>query len=542
VTETLFLGVVETMDAVRPRAEALLLRDDRIVAVGSRAEVAPQAAADAEVRELAEGQVLLPGLIEPHGHPTMTAIVMGDGVIDIRPVVVQSADEVKRLIHEAVAAADPTVGVLANGWDPLLQKGLVEPTIEGLDEASPEAPLVILHNSGHAAYFNSAAAAAAGVDASTPNPPGAEFRRDRDRGGALTGVALEAAAVQAIAAPFIARAMASMPATLVRQSRDANRAGVTTIADLGWDAADAPALAAARTIDGGLSTRLRLYEMSRPGAAASTTLENGDALVRQVGVKVWADGSPWTGNIETSFPYLDTPATRAIGLDPHHRGSSNYDEAQIEAIARQYAPDGWQLACHVHGDVAVDHVLNAWERVIGDLGLVDHRFRLEHVGTMTPEQFARAASLGVTASVFVDHVHYWGDVLVDDLFGERGAAWADAQGAVEAGLAPTFHNDGMVTPLEPLRNMSVAMTRRSRSGRVLDGARGVSIDTALRAHTIEAARQLRSEHEIGSLEPGKLADLVVLGRDPRAVSPEELADVPVVSTWLAGREVFSAAG
>ncbi|MGV8876608.1 MAG: amidohydrolase family protein [Rhodoglobus sp.] len=116
------------------------------------------------------------------------------------------------------------------------------------------------------------------------------------------------------------------------------------------------------------------------------------------------------GNIATSFPYLTNATTDAMGLEPGHRGHANYSHKEITEISRAYAAQGWQLACHAHahahGDLGIDSVLTAWETVIGALNLTDHRFRLEQVGAMTAAQFVRAAALGISASVFVNHVYY----------------------------------------------------------------------------------------------------------------------------------------
>jgi predicted amidohydrolase YtcJ len=340
--------------------------------------------------------------------------------------------------------------------------------------------------------------------------------------------------VLALLTPTLAAAQHELPALLAAYLGGLNAVGITTVSDMSWDEAKRPALDATRAA-GGLTARLRLYEMSAPGRTATLPPSNGDALVRQVGIKTWADGSPWVGNILISFPYLDTAGTRSIGVEPGSHGSANYSREQLDAIVEQYFPDGWQLACHVHGDRAIDRVLDAWESLLARHPRHDHRLRLEHVGAMTPAQFKRAAALGVTASLLIDHVYYWGDVLVDDLFGpEHGGPWADARAALDAGLKVSFHNDGAVSPAEPLRNMAVAMTRTSRSGRHLPGAAGVTLDQALRAQTIDAAWQLFSDHEVGSLEVGKLADLVVLSADPYRVRPDALPDLEVVETWLGG--------
>jgi hypothetical protein len=261
-------------------------------------------------------------------------------------------------------------------------------------------------------------------------------------------------------------------------------------------------------------------------------------MLKQIGIKIWADGSPWVGSIAASFPYLDTKATRELGLEPHHVGAANYTESELFDIALPYAREGWQMACHAHGDLAIDMVLNVYERLITDLDLVDCRFRLEHVGAMTRAQFERARHLGVTVSVFVDHVYYWGDVLIDDLFGpEHGSRWADAGSAFHAGHRATFHNDGSVTPAEPFRNMQTAITRRARSGRILATEFEVSRLDALRAHTTNAAWQLREEGRLGVLAPGAHADFIVVDGDPLTIPVEELAALRVRETWVGGTRV-----
>lgn len=529
---TLFTGRIRPLSAATADlVEALLADDDgRIIAVGATADLAAQDP-DA-VRVPLEGWAM-PGLIEPHGHPGTAAVLLSDRVVDLRPVVVPDADGVMSALRSALAAS-AGAPVYANGWDALLQRGLPDPDLRLLDELAGSTPLVIVHNSGHSAYFNTAAARAAGVDSSTPDPAGASFGRTAD--GELNGTALEAGAVERIAAPLLQAAQADIVTLLGAHFADLSRRGITTVADLSWNPALSAAVDALRAA-GRMPLRLRWYEMSRPGGTPAPRGQ-GDAMMRQVGVKTWTDGSPWLGNIATSFPYLDTPATRGLGLEPGHRGTSNYTAEQLHAIAEPYAAAGWQLACHAHGDLAVDETLDVYERLIRDHGLVDHRFRLEHVGAMAPAQFSRAAELGVTVSLFVDHITYWGEVLVDDLFGpEHGGAWADAGAAFAAGHLATFHNDGWVTPAEPLRNMAVAQTRRTRSGRAMPGGAPVTRAQTLAAHTANAAWQLFSEHEIGSLAPGLFADMVVLDRDPLTVPAEELADAEVREVYLGGRRV-----
>jgi predicted amidohydrolase YtcJ len=265
---------------------------------------------------------------------------------------------------------------------------------------------------------------------------------------------------------------------------------------------------------------------------------DGDDVVRQVGIKIWVDGSPWIGNIDLSFPYLDTDATRSIGVIPGSCGHANYTREQLAEIVGTFYPKGWQMACHVQGDAGVDTILDVYEEALRANPRDDHRLRLEHVGAITDEQLARAHGLGVTCSLFVDQLHYWGDVIVDGLFGpEHGERWMPCGSAVATGMRISLHNDPPVTPEEPLRNISVAATRRAPSGRVLAPQERLTVEQAIRAQTLDAAYQLFADDRIGSIAVGKYADLVVLSADPRTVDPDEIADLEVQATYMAGRQV-----
>jgi predicted amidohydrolase YtcJ len=480
--ELVIHGTVLTVDESQPTAEALAVAGGRITAVGSRAEIEPLIGPDTDVIDVGEGCVV-PGLIEAHGHPLMEAIALSDRLADIRPVTIADADAVVAAVEAEVTKRGDD-GAYLNGWDPLLQSGLPEPTLDWLNGVAPDTPLVIIHNSGHKAYFNSAAATRAGLARDTPDPTGA----------------------------------------------------LTTCSEMAFDPMFRPVLDKLRDQ---LTVRLRTYEMSTAEMSTEESLENGDDTVRQVGIKIWVDGSPWVGNIDLSFPYLDTAATRAIGVVPGSCGHANYTREQLTEIVEAYFPLGWQMACHVQGDKGVDTILDVYEVALKKHPRTDHRLRLEHVGAISDEQLERAADLGVTCSIFVDQIHYWGDIIVDGLFGaEHGSRWMPCGSAVATGMRISLHNDPPVTPEEPLRNISVAATRTAPSGRVLGPEQLLTVDQAIRAQTIDAAWQLFSDDVIGSLEVGKYADFVVLSADPRSVPAEQIADLEVRATYLAGRQVY----
>src|SRR5215213_4052316 len=258
----------------------------------------------------------------------------------------------------------------------------------------------------------------AGITETTPDPPGAELVRD---GGALPGEVRETAAVFALASPAYASRSGALTDALRWALHEYARAGFTALGELAFDARLAPLLSSLAQ-DDDCPVRVRAYRIGTPELAADPTFRppppppSGE-LFAEAGVKLWADGSPWIGNVATSFPYLDSDATRALGLGPCHHGAMNYDAHELAHLVDAFDATGWQLAVHVHGDVAVDAVLDAFELVATRRHRPDRRPRLEHCGAMRPEQFRRAAACGATSSLFVAHLHHWGDVLVDDLFG-----------------------------------------------------------------------------------------------------------------------------
>lgn len=527
--DLIITGTILTVDDALPTARNLAVAHGRIAAVDLPEEELPNwIGPDTTVVSAGEGCVL-PGFIEAHGHPLMEAVALSDRMVDIRPVTLPDADDVVAAVHAEVARRGAE-GAYLNGWDPLLQKGLPEPTLEWLN-AVAQTPLVILHNSGHKAFFNSAAAAVAGITRDTPDPKGARFGRDGD--GELDGTAEESAAVFALIGGVIS--VDDYPAMLMAECERLNRAGLTTCSEMAFDPMFRPMLAA---LHDRLTVRLRTYEMSTAELRTEANPFDGDDMVRQVGIKIWVDGSPWVGNIDLSFPYLDTAATRTIGVVPGSCGHANYTREQLAEIVDAFYPQGWQLACHVHGDNGVDTILDVYEQALRAHPRDDHRLRLEHVGAITDEQLARAHALGVTCSLFVDHLHYWGDVIVDGLFGpEHGERWMPCGSAAATGMRISLHNDPPVTPEEPLRNIGVAVTRRAPSGRVLAPQERLTVEQAIRAQTLDAAYQLFADDRIGSIEVGKYADLVVLSGDPRVVDPEEIAALQVRATYVAGRQV-----
>ena len=275
--DVVITGTVLTVDDARPTAEALAIADGRIIAVGSRSDVAGFVGADTQTIDIGDGCVM-PGFIEAHGHPLMEAVALSDRIIDIRPVTVPGPDDVVAAIRREVSQRG-SAGAYLNGWDALLQSGLPEPTLAWLDDIAPDNPLVIIHNSGHKAFFNSHAAQLNGLTRDTPDPKGAKYGRDAN--GNLDGTAEEIAAVF----PLLGAAIQadSYPAMLLAECARLNRAGLTTCSEMAFDPNFGPLVEGLRDE---LTVRLRTYEVSNPQMATTATPGQGDDMLRQVGIKI----------------------------------------------------------------------------------------------------------------------------------------------------------------------------------------------------------------------------------------------------------------
>ncbi|MET3721899.1 amidohydrolase family protein [Arthrobacter sp. UYEF21] len=540
---TVFINAnIHTVDPDFTTVQSLVLAGGRVLATGSNEAMMALAGPDTEIRDMA-GRTILPGFVEAHGHPTAEMNFIGPDAIDIRASVCGSAEAVLEKLREAVAAAEqagPQAWVAAFGWDPLLLPEL--PRISGafLTGLSRTVPLSVMHYSAHSSWANQTALTRLGLGPGTPNPGASEYLRDA--AGNLTGEALELPASMILMGPVMDAGPGKFSDFLDHELNRMAAAGVTTTGDLAFHPDSYPLMQKYQQ-ERTAPVRIRSYEMSGIRADIPAPGQDGlagvdPALFRPVGIKVWTDGSPWVGNIETSFGYEESPATESIGVPAGHRGCSNYTKEQLLQICRSHYSKGWQMACHVHGDIAVDTVLDVYEQIQREFPREDTRLRMEHCGTITPEQVRRAHRLGATISFFVAHIHFYGDILLE-LFGERAESWTPAGAAAEAGMRFSLHNDPPVTPESPLLNMQAAMTRLAPSGKVLGPGFRIDIRTAIKAQTIDAAWQLFSDHELGSLEPGKLADLVVLDADPLQTPAEKIGNISVLETWTGGRQVYA---
>lgn len=530
--DLMVVGSLVTMDPFNPTADALAVRDGRIVGVGGVADLDGLRGPATEVLDL-DDRVAYPGFVDPHMHLWPSALL--DGWIDCSPFNHDSFDSVLDALQAANAAPDEHGWVLGQSYDPSLFATHPQLTRDLLDRVVPDRPAVVMNASLHFAYVNSRTLELAGLTDDSPDPPGGFFGRVDGR---LDGSAGEMGAIGLLLGRVPRKDQDEMIEGVVNVVASASRRGVTRVHDaltgtlLGGSELDVlHALAA----EGRLPARIgvAIADQSRAAwEAAGLQPGAGDDLVRAQSWKLVSDGSNQGYSGYQSSPYLGTDAC----------GHPNYSDHELtEAIARAHGA-GWQLMVHANGDAAVEQVVSAYERALAgaDPATHDRRHRIEHCSLPSDGELARMAALGLSPSFLMNHVYFWGRAFRDEILGAAKAGRLDpVASARRHGLRPTLHSDYTVTPIDPLRSVQTAVTRRMRDGgEVLNPAECDQVALAMRAVTVDAAWQTHSDDVLGSLEVGKYADLVFLSGDPQAVDPEAIADIQVLETRLAGQVAF----
>lgn len=522
---------------IEPMAEveAMAIREGQIMAVGTMAEVEAVIGAETTVIDL-EGKTLMPGLVEPHTHIDVTASVnlsVNVGIEELGQTVAN--------VKAQLTAALPDVP--ENGW---LQATQFDPsrnaprwatlTLADLDEVSTTVPIFVLNDSGHIAYVNSKALELAGITNDTPDPPGGTYVKDGD--GNLTGVLLEPPAYVA----FYRKIPPTPQAELTRAYRSVleefSKAGVTTLGDLntGLNYGLTQELAIFRELAATSPIRIRSYlsflALPKDGSVPVEPGE-GDDKLKFVGIKFTADGSTqgYTGALHE--PYVPTEGGH---------GSGNLDYPSVDVLLADMKPffdAGWQIATHANGDRAIDQVLDVYSALLaGNPDPAARRLRVEHFTVSREDQVDRLKSLGVTPSMTIGHTFYWGDVF-RTILGLGRADRIDPTASIKArNIRFSFHSDSPVTSVAPLRYVEEAVLRIPQGSTTVLGAnQRISVDDALRAVTIDPAFQLLSDDTVGSLEPGKHADFLILSENPRTAPVHEISEIDILEVHLGGVRV-----
>jgi len=529
-------GLIRTMNANRPVAEAVAVEAGRIVAVGSADEVMGLARG-ARVVDL-DGRTMLPGFIDCHGHIAMTALTRA--FCNLAPVPAGPVRNIADIKRELALHRDKNKGgrggwILGANYDDSLLDEKRTPTRADLDEVSTEQPIFIIHASLHVGAANSKALEIAGINADTPDPAGGVIRRwpdSREPNGMLEEVAMGAL-------------MAKMPQAsleelleLLDSVQDQYAAwGITTAQDGATQAQDYKLLALAAERD-----RLKIDVVAYPFFLQADKVAASDLDMRRDynglkigGIKLMMDGSPQAKTAWLTKPYHVVPA----GQSADYRGYPTLDDAAVAGHIDNAFARGWQVYAHCNGDAAADQFIAAIEKATAKHGTADRRTTVIHAQTLREDQLDRMKALGVMPSFFVTHTFYWGDWHRDSVLGPvRGARISPVRSALERGMRFTLHNDSPVAPSDCRMLLWSAVNRRTRSDKVLGEEQRIGVLDALRGITLDAAYQHFEDDIKGSIEPGKLADLVILGEDPVAMEPGSLKDIEITETIKRGETIY----
>lgn len=519
-------GTVRTMTG--EVHSGLACRNGLFTAVGTDAEISALIGPDTTVVEL-DGRTVLPGFIETHLHPYMLG--MNAAHVDAGPDACPDIETLVAALSARAAGSDAGEEILGTGFDDSLvadDRGL---TVADLDRVSTTRPVVVRHLSGHGLYANSVALRSAGIDQSTPEPVGGTIVRFTD--GTPTGELLEVPAMMLLGDVGQLFPAGGLDEALRLALRRMASVGVTSFHDL---FVTDEMLESYQRMDeaGELFLRARAYLglYVVEGMDAAGTSPYASEMFAVAGVKLISDGSLQLHTGALSEPYHD--------LGGCHCGEMAIPAGDLSEMVASCHSAGRQVAIHTNGDRAIDHALDAIEAAAaGSDKTIAHR--LEHVQTLREDQIHRMRELGVRASVFVNHVYYWGDRHRDRFLGpERGSRISPLASITAAGIPFALHCDCPVTPVNPLFTIDTAVNRVTRDGHVLGPEQRIDPATALAGYTSSAATIAGEEAVKGTIAPGLLADFVVLSDDPQTCAPTGIKDITVLATVVGGREVYSA--
>jgi len=521
---------VYTVDKAHPEAEALAILGERIVAVGSNADIDQWRGANTKVID-ARNRLVLPGFNDAHVHFVSGGLQLDS--VDLRDA--NTPEEFARRISERAKITPKGEWITGGDWDEEKWNPPHLPTKELIDAVTPNTPVFVNRYDGHESLANSAAIKLAGVTAKTPDPPGGTIVRDAQ--GNPTGIFKDAAQ------SYIDKVIPSL--SHERRLRAAKRAlayaarlGVTSVQDMAVDYADI-AVYSELASKGELTTRIYAAPLLagwRDEAKIGIRHAFGSSYLRIGAMKAFADGSLGSTTAYFFQPYTDAPNTRGLLSDEMHPVSKMRDRMMKADEA------GLQLCVHAIGDQAISMILDLFGEVERAHGTSDRRFRIEHAQHMAAKDFDRFAKMNVIASVQPYHAIDDGRWAERRIGPERIKTTYAFRTFLQHGVHLAFGTDWTVAPLNPLLTLNAAVTRATLDGKNPDGwlpDQKLTLPEAIEAYTMGSAYAEFQENEKGSITPGKLADIIILSDDITAMDPRNIPETHVDTTIVGGQVVWS---
>lgn len=523
-----------TLDPNQPRAQAMAIAEEKILQVGTNKEILALAKTNTQIIDL-EGQVIVPGFNDSHMH----LINLGQGLDAVDLTRVRSREELIWAGQEYVQRHPEKEGIFGRGFneETFTSKGL--PTREDLDLIAKDKPIFFYRVCGHIAVVNTRALEWAGIDDKTPDPPGGKI--DRTPSGEATGV-LRETAIELVTKLIPSPSISDLKRFIRIASSEAARLGLTTVQtnDLHGERTLSNRLTAYLELAeaGELPIRVELQATMATPSDLQAYLEvykkqaQFNSRVKLGPLKLYADGSLGGRTAALTYPYADAPETSGMTI---------YDQAELDELVLIAAKENLQVAIHAIGDLAMDMVIESFEKAKAAVPAWTARPRIIHAQITRLVQLEKMGRLGIVADIqpiFVPtDLHF-----VEQRIGTENAKYAYAWKTMqEVGVMTAGGSDSPVEPCNPLWGMHAAITRQDREGNPQGGwnpQECLSKEEALQLFTMGSAYAAHEEGSRGSLSAGKLADFVVLPQDPTEVEPHNLLEMKVSSTYVGGKRVY----
>jgi predicted amidohydrolase YtcJ len=531
-------GEIVTINDRQPQAEAVAIGNGVILAVGDNRAVMKLKGPNTKVIDLA-GKTLVPGFIDAHGHLFNAGVqALAANLLAAPDGSVKDIASLKAQLNTwHMGKTSQKLGwIIGFGYDDAQLAEQRHPNRDDLDAVSKDVPVLAIHQSGHLAAVNSKALELAGITASSKDPQGGVIRR-RPGSQEPDGVLEETAF-------FLL--LGSLPKLTVADQETIAKAGQYLYLSYGFTTGQEGR--STRGINGtwaGLAQKraLTIDVVAYPDIADTDRSMASPYVSRTYvnhfrigGVKLNLDGSPQGKTAWLTKPYFKVPA----GQKPDYVGYQTFSDEQASAFVDKAFANNWQILAHVNGDAAIDQYIRAVRAAEQKYGKADRRPVAIHAQTARQDQVAAFQELGIIPSFFPMHTYYWGDWHRQSVLGpERGSNISPTGWALARGMIFTSHHDAPVAFPDSMRVLSSTVTRVARgSGEVVGPQHRVAPILGLRAMTLWAAYQHFEESTKGSIEPGKVADFVVLSENPTRINPLRIADIQVLETIKGGRSVY----
>ncbi|MFQ5380201.1 MAG: amidohydrolase [Dehalococcoidia bacterium] len=524
-------GPVHTVDAGNTIAEAVAVADGRVLAVGGTSEIRALKGSGTRVVEL-EGRALLPGFIDGHAHFPFTGAAAG--AVDCKAPGMQSISALQEAVRERAAKQPPGTWIRGRGYDQTRLAEGRQPNRFDWDPVAPDHPVIFTRTCGHICSVNSKALELAGLSDQEPDPDGGRYER---ADGRITGVCFERAQMP------IQRVSALSREELREALLTANdlylAAGGTSVHDAGG-LVGPPFQPCQDLVDEG-RIKVRLYGFTTvnshehplvPMLNSGLHTGFGDARLRLGAFKVMTDGSSSGPTAATREPYTS---------NSDDFGILYWSQDDLDDLLGRAHRQGFQCTVHAVGDKAIEQTLNALARAQSEFPREGLRHRIDHCGICPPDLRQRVKEQGIVPSMQPAFFWEFGDGYIANYGQHRADTMFPARSLIEAGVVVAGGSDSPVTDFAPLFGIEQAMTRATSGGQVCGPDEKVDLTTAIRMHTINGAYASFEEDIKGSIEPGKLADLVVLGEDISRVTAAEVRQIPVAMTLVGGEVAYEAA-